>query len=129
MRLLLDTHIVIWAVAKRRRLPKQIVEALVDPDNSVGISAVSAWEIALKRRSGKLDFNGDFLASFYDSVRGLGFEPLGLTATHMVRGAQLDSRHKDPFDRMLAGQALVEGLTVVTADPAFKAMGVKVLWG
>lgn len=129
MRLLLDTHIFIWAVAKRRRLPKRVVEAIVDPDSSVIISAVSAWEIALKRRLGKLDFDGDFLASFDDGVRGLGFEPLGVTAAHMVRGAQLDSAHKDPFDRMLAGQALVENLKVVTADPAFAKMGVEVVWG
>ncbi|HRD78991.1 MAG TPA: hypothetical protein PK264_24145 [Hyphomicrobiaceae bacterium] len=69
-----------------------------------------------------------FLASFDERVRDLGFEPLALTATHLVRGALIDNAHMDPFDRMLAGQALSKGMSVISADQAIAALGVPVVW-
>jgi PIN domain nuclease of toxin-antitoxin system len=128
VKVLLDTHALIWAVRDRSKLSERAFDAIVDPDNSTIVSAVSAWEIALKRRLGKLEFDGDFLAHFDTRVRDLGFEPIGLTSTHMIRGAEIEALHKDPFDRMLSGQALSEGLTIVSTDRAFKALGVPVLW-
>lgn len=92
------------------------------------VSAVSAWEIALKHRLGKLEFDTTFLSDFDARIGHFGFEPLALTSPHMVRGAQLESPHKDPFDRMLAGQALIENLTLVTKDAEFKSFGVSTIW-
>jgi PIN domain nuclease of toxin-antitoxin system len=128
MRLLLDTNVLIWWVNSKRRFPAAAEAILTDPASQLLVSPVSAWEIALKRRLGKLDFDGAFLQNFDASVRNLGFETIGITSQHMVRGAELKAEHKDPFDRMLAGQALVEGLAVVTADPAFQTLGAKVVW-
>ena len=128
MRLLLDTHVLVWTLGEPAKLPERVVGPLVDPDNEVFVSAVSAWEIAVKRRLGKLDFDSAFLAAFDARVRDLGFAPLGLTSAEMIRGAEIDAVHKDPFDRMLAGQAIVGGLTVVTADPAIVALGAQAFW-
>lgn len=128
MRLLLDTHVLIWFLAKPEKLPPSVVQAIVASDNQVFVSVITAWEIAVKRRLGKLEFDADFLAAFDERVAGLGYEPMSLTAAHVVRGIELDSPHKDPFDRLLAGQALVEGLTMVTADAAMRSIGVPLMW-
>ncbi len=129
MKLLLDTHVLIWWLGARDRIPIQMQTALLDTANDVFVSTSCAWEISVKRRIGKLAFNAEFLANFDARVAGLGFTPLAVTAAHMVTGAEIESAHKDPFDRMLAGQARVEGLTVVTADPAFAGFRVAVMWG
>ncbi len=128
MRLLIDTHVLIWTVGAPNRIPQRVREALIDADNSVFASAATAWEIALKRRLGKLEFDKEFLARFDNRIEEMGFEPMSVSAAHMVRGAEIDSEHKDPFDRMLAGQALVEEMTVVTVDRAFRDLGVPVFW-
>lgn len=128
MNLLLDTHVLIWWLTDPSRVPEAVRDELLDPVNEVGVSAATAWEIALKRRLGKLDFDGDFLAAFDERVRDLGFAPRAVTSAHMIRGAEIDAAHKDPFDRMLAGQALVDGLNIVTADRSFANLGVEVLW-
>ena len=128
MRLLLDTHALIWWVGARAMVPVSVQDALIDSANDIHVSAASAWEIATKQRIGKLQFDADFLVDFDVRVRALGFVPLPATANHMVTGAQLASLHKDPFDRILAGQAIVEQLVVVTADKAFGTFGVQVLW-
>lgn len=129
MKLLADTHVLIWWLAARDRIPPKVQDALLDPINTVFVSAATAWEIALKRRLGKLDFDADFLADFDAGINMLGFTPLAVIARHMVTGAEIVGAHKDPFDRILAGQALVDGLTLITADPAFEALAVKVAWG
>lgn len=92
------------------------------------MSAATAWEIAVKCHIGKLNFDSAFLTAFDERARELGFAPLPVEATHAVRGATIDAPHKDPFDRMLAGQALVEGITMVSADPAFRLLGVEPRW-
>ena len=79
-------------------------------------------------RLGKLTFDQAFLADWDASVRGLSFSPMPVTSAQMIAGAQIQSPHKDPFDRMLAGQALVEQMAIVSADPAFRSLGVQVIW-
>lgn len=128
MRLLLDTHVLVWWLARPRRIPRATRDMLLDSANEVYVSAATAWEIAVKRRLGKLDFDADVLATFEDRVSGWGFEPMAISADQAVRGANIESPHKDPFDRMLAGQALTDGLTLVTADPAFASLGVSLAW-
>ena len=118
----------IWWLADAARVVEPVADAVLDPNNEVYVSAVTAWEIAVKRRLGKLVFDGAFLTAFDARVRELGFEPLTVTAAQMIRGAEIDAAHRDPFDRMLAGQAIVEGMTIVSADRAFAGLGVDVMW-
>ncbi|MDZ4843109.1 MAG: type II toxin-antitoxin system VapC family toxin [Hyphomicrobium aestuarii] len=101
---------------------------MLGASNTVFVGAATAWEIAVKYHIGKLEFDFTFLSNFDNSVRQLGFEPIAVTSSHAVRGAEIKAPHKDPFDRMLAGQALVEGATLVSADPAFDWLGVETWW-
>jgi PIN domain nuclease of toxin-antitoxin system len=129
MKLLIDTHVLIWWLGARERIPANVQAALIDVTNEVLVSAVSAWEIAVKRRLGKLDFDSRFIADFDARIAALGFAPLAISAAHAITGAEIEATQKDPFDRMLAGQVRVEGLTLVTADRAFDGLGVTVMWG
>lgn len=92
------------------------------------VSAVSVWEIANKNRLGKLDAVHDFSSEFAGLIARDGFRLLDLTAAHAMRAGCLPGTHRDPFDRLLAGQALVEDMTVLTNDPEIARFGCKVLW-
>jgi PIN domain nuclease of toxin-antitoxin system len=100
-------------------------------ENSAGpvlISVVSGFEVATKTRIRKLP-QADRIASDFEKIFDeFEFKPLGLTLAHCLRAGRLDGEHRDPFDRLIAGQALVEGLSVMTDDAAFKAFGVEVVW-
>ena len=128
MRVLLDTHVLIWMFETPAKIKKPTEDLIKDRANVVFVSAVSAWEIALKVRLGKLQFDANFLANFDVNVRGLSFVPIPIVSAQMIAGAGIPGSHNDPFDRLLAGQALVEQLSVVTADPAFKNLGVPIVW-
>ncbi len=128
MRLLIDTHVLIWWTGAAHLLPQTVRDALLDSTNEIIVSAATAWEIALKQRLGKLSFSPNFLVDFDANVLALSFRPMPVTAAHMVAGAEITAPHKDPFDRMLAGQARVEQLAVVTADQQFQSLGVQVFW-
>lgn len=128
MRLLLDTSALIMWMHRDRRLSAKLRRTLESGQHTLFVSSCSAWEIATKVRLGKLKFLPDFLADFDSNIRNLNVEPLAMSSLHSVTGAQLPSRHGDPFDRMLAGTAIVERLKVVTSDPAFKLLGVDTLW-
>lgn len=128
MKLLLDTHALVWIV-EAPVLVSQLVKGLVvDSRNTVLVSAASGWEIANKVRLGKMIFDETFLDAFDVRVRALGFEPVGVTAEHAVTGARLTGLHRDPFDRLLAGQAVVEHATLVSRDPAIPTLGVATVW-
>ena len=128
MRLLLDTRVVIWWVEDPDNLSSKVDAILLDPATSIFVSPVSAWEIAYKHRAGRLNFPSAFLKDFDKRIGDLGWRCLPLEFSHAVAGAQLPGKHKDPFDRMLAGQAAVEKLTVVTRDAKLKRMGVDTIW-
>ncbi len=128
MRLLIDTHVFLWVRREPSRVSTRVSELLIDPENAVFVSAATAWEIAIKVGKGKLNFDKDFLAAFDTRIRDLAWDPLSITAAHGTAAGALSGRHKDPFDRMLAAQTIVEGLTLVTADPAFKLLDVKTFW-
>ena len=128
MRLLLDTHVLLWAIAEPARLSKRARRLLEDESNDLLFSAASIWEIQLKRRSGKLTLPAEpgFLQQH---ILRLGVqEVLSITPDHAYRVLSLSSGHKDPFDCLLAAQCLAEDLPLVTADPAFATLGVQVLW-
>ena len=126
MRLLLDTHALIWALAQPRRLPARVAASVRDPENSVCLSAASTWEIAIKSTLGKISADVDEIVR---AARDAGFDELPISVAHTIRVRQLPLHHRDPFDRVLVAQAIEEGLTVVTHDVAFRAYGAPTLWG
>ena len=111
-----------------KRITARVASLLEDASTKIHVSTVSAWEIAIKVRLGKLTFDPGFLDDFDGSLRAIGFEPLDITAKHAVACASLPGQHKDPFDRLLAGQAKCEGLQLVSADPAMKLLGADPMW-
>ena len=125
MRLLLDTHVLFWALVGSPRLNTAAREAILDDGNEVFISAASLWEAAIKRSVGKLHFD---TAKVLAELARNGFRELPITLRHAVAAGDLPLHHKDPFDRMLIGQAVTEGLTIVTGDAALKPYGVTALW-
>lgn len=120
MNLLLDTHVLLWALDAPERLTDDARSVLADPRHRVVVSAASAWEISIKRALGKLRFDGD-LAPVLTAV---GFDPLPITVEQALAAGGLPAVHSDPFDRMLVAQARAEGLTLVSRDPVFEGYDV-----
>lgn len=112
MRLLLDTHTFLWWVSDWDQIAKPAREAIADPDNEVFVSAVSGWEIGVKKAKGRLTAPNNLTAV----VEEKQFQHLPLTFGHAERAATLPTHHRDPFDRMLVAQARVEGLVLITRD-------------
>jgi PIN domain nuclease of toxin-antitoxin system len=125
---LLDTHVLLWWVEGDERVTPRLRRLLARADEDVFVSAATAWEIATKARIGKLKTPKALLQNFVEAIEALGFLPLPITLRHGYAAGQLPGAHRDPFDRMLAAQARAEGLALVSADPAFAALGVLVLW-
>jgi PIN domain nuclease of toxin-antitoxin system len=127
MRLLLDTHALIWAATDVARLSAEARATIEDGTNDVLVSVVSAWEIAIKQSLGKLDLARPAEQWVPDVLRRTGFEVAELPLSSALRVRGLAWHHKDPFDRLLIAQALDQGYTIVSRDPAFEAYGVPVL--
>ena len=119
MRVLLDTHLLLWWLEANPALSQQASEVISHSQNTVFISAVSFWEIWLKQSLGKLRLPADFT----ERLAAESFENLPLTALHAQRIALLLWHHRDPFDRMLIAQAETENLVLLTADDALAAYG------
>ena len=127
--LLLDTHALLWFDTAPERLPDGVVTRLRDRSHSVYVSAVSAWELSIKNRLGKLPEADALLTTYADTLRTYGFAELPFTGVHALRDRELGLAHPDPFDRALVAQALVEGLHLVSRDPAVAAFpGVTIVW-
>ncbi len=122
MRLLVDTHLVLWAAAKSRSLPKEVFRLLEDPANELFYSAASLWEIAIKAALRRSDFRVD-LALLRPALAAMDFAELPVSGAHVERLASLPPIHKDPFDRMLVAQSLWEPLVLLTNDAALAAYG------
>lgn len=122
MRLLLDTHALLWWLADEG-LNDQARKAIADPANLVVVSAASAWEISIKKALGKLAAPDDL----EQQVQTGGFVPLAISIGHGIAAGRLPHHHEDPFDRVLIAQACAEGLTIVTRDKRFDAYGVPLL--
>ena len=122
MRLLLDTHALLWWLDADPRLDPAAVSAIGDAD-TVMVSAASAWEIAIKQALGKLTGPDDLAGELVTN----GFTPLPITVAHASTAGALPPHHPDPFDRMLVAQARLEGLTLVTRDPRLADYGVALL--
>ncbi len=126
---ILDTHAFMWGLTDPTRLGEVAFEVMRTRENRLFVSAASAWEIATKFRLGKLP-GADFLVrNFERYVAELGAQPLDISTSHALLGGSLDWEHRDPFDRMLAAQALIEGHRLITRDVAFSGVqGLEVIW-
>jgi PIN domain nuclease of toxin-antitoxin system len=128
MNLLLDTHALLWWFTDDERLSKPARQLIADAGNRVFVSAASAWEIATKQRLGKLPGVPEAASRYGELVAADGFEHLPITHRHSLCAGGFTGTHRDPFDRMLAAQSDLEGLPLVTRDPAFDAFGITTLW-
>jgi PIN domain nuclease of toxin-antitoxin system len=127
MRLLLDTHVLLWWVMDDERLPAGLDPLLNDPDTEAFVSAASAWEIAIKARLRKVE-PGPLGQGFAAAVERQGFLPLPITLEHAERAGALPPHHSDPFDRMLVAQAHAENLHLVSGDGVLDHYGVVRVW-
>jgi PIN domain nuclease of toxin-antitoxin system len=123
VKLLLDTHILLWWLADDERLPAPAAVVIADPDTEVVVSAATAWEISIKQAIGRLDAPDDLL----DAVATNDFGTLAITVDHAMAAGRLPAHHADPFDRMLIAQAQIEGFTLVSADTRFSDYEVELL--
>jgi PIN domain nuclease of toxin-antitoxin system len=128
MRLLLDTHALLWWFTDDAQLSATARAAIADEANEIFVSAVSAWEIATKQRIGKLALLPEASARFGELVAADGFTHLPVNHLHSLRAGSYAVEHRDPFDRMLAAQSELEGLLLVSCDRAFAAFACRTLW-
>ena len=128
MRLLLDTHTLAWWVLDDPHLSDRARDLLADPDNEIVASAVSAFEMATKHRLGKWDDIGEFVAGFENAMTAEGFQLLSISPAHAILAGRMPGAHRDPFDRLLAAQAEVDAMTLVTNDPRFGEFGSETVW-
>jgi PIN domain nuclease of toxin-antitoxin system len=126
--LLLDTHALVWWLTDDDSLSAAARRAIGDDTREVVVSAASAWEIATKQRLGKLDALPPVAEWFGALSSTNGFRHLDVTYLHALRAGGYSTAHRDPFDRMLAAQAEMEDLSLVTRDPAFELFGTSTLW-
>jgi PIN domain nuclease of toxin-antitoxin system len=126
--LLLDTHAFLWWVDDSPRLSARARRAIGKPAEPCYFSLASCWEICIKVSLGRLRLPESVDRFLAVHMAANGIQPLGLHLPHVSRVATLPFHHRDPFDRLLAAQALVEGLTVVSADAVFKKYGVDRIW-
>ena len=126
--LLLDTHALLWWLAEPDRLSPAAHQAISDPANRVHVSAASGWEIATKVRLGKLPATSELLDDLPQLLAAQGFETLPVTLLHGLHAGRYSMAHRDPFDRLLAAQAELGGLTLVSLDPALQSFPCNLLW-
>lgn len=128
MRLLLDTHTLLWWLDGDRRLSRRAKVAIADEDNQVFVSAASAWELATKARLGKLPGAVDVATDVAGCLGRQGFQELPMTVPHAQRAGSLKIDHRDPFDRMLIAQSQMEDLPIVSNERLFDGFGIHRLW-
>ena len=128
MRYLLDTHTLLWWLNGHAELSLPARAIIEDRQNVIYVSAASAWEIATKFRKGKLPSAAAILPDFTSMLFEEGFTDLSITTAHAVRSGLLPSDHADPFDRLLAAQAIIEDLALVSRDEKMPSLGVLTRW-
>jgi len=125
MRLLLDTHALLWWLADDERLSAKARKAIADPENIVFASAASGWEISVNRSLERIEVSFEALV---DAINECGFDMLPVSLQHGLIAGALPTHHRDPFDRMLVAQCQAEGLRLVSRNRQFANDGVDLLW-
>lgn len=128
MKLILDTHALLWWWTDDQRLPASARRLISASENTILVSAASAWEISTKQRLGKLDGIPEMNTRFTELVAADDFRHLPMTHLHSLRAGAFDCAHRDPFDRMLAAQSMLESAPLLTGDPAFAQFNIQTLW-
>ena len=129
MTYLLDTHVMLWALSEPTRLGRKARKIIENPASRLVVSAASAWEISTKHRLGKLPEADALLGAYSKHLDRLEANRLPVSEEHALLAGRLEWNHRDPFDRMLAAQAMVESLIIITGDPTFgDCRGVLTLW-
>ncbi|MSU36976.1 MAG: type II toxin-antitoxin system VapC family toxin [Pedosphaera sp.] len=128
MKLLLDTHVLLWWLADGRELTMRARRMIVNPGNEIWVSAASVWEIATKVRIGKLGMALSEVENIESICLEEKFRLLPIQFNHAARAGLLPGEHRDPFDRMLAAQAILNNLTVITKDTELGSLGARVYW-
>lgn len=128
MRLLLDTQALLWSAGAPERLSPRARRAIETGSNEVFVSAASVWEIAIKRQLGRLEFPRDIEDFLPERMAERSLLALPVLMPHVIQVASLPDVHRDPFDRLLIAQAIVEGLRLVTADRVLRKYAVQVVW-
>lgn len=128
LRLLLDTHALIWWLAGDEALSSRAREAIEDEGNSIAVSAASAMEIATKFRIGKLPDAAPLAQDFEAIIADQGFVELAITVLHALRAGEMNIAHKDPFDRFLIAQAQSEDMVLISNEALFDGFALKRLW-
>ncbi|WP_423222971.1 type II toxin-antitoxin system VapC family toxin [Candidatus Amarolinea aalborgensis] len=127
MRLLLDTQIFIWWDSESEKLPARVLQLCEDEANSLVLSVASIWEMQIKAQLGKLDLNRPLQEIIHEQERANRIELLSVQAAHVFGIQQLSFHHKDPFDRLLIAQAMVENIPVLSVDPLFAQYPIQVI--
>lgn len=128
MRILLDTHALLWAVLAPNSLSRRAGAMIADEGNEVVVSAASAWEIATKVRLGKLPGAEVLERDLLQVMESAGYTPMSIDPAAALRAGRLAGDHRDPFDRILAAQALAEDMPIISADKQLDAFGIRRLW-
>jgi PIN domain nuclease of toxin-antitoxin system len=128
VRVLLDTHVLLWWLAGDDRLPPGVGDLIDDPATRVHVSSASLWELVVKTAVGRLRLDDDPAVLFTEPLDAAGFRVLPVDRRHVLALPELPDLHRDPFDRMLVAQALVEDLDVVTGDQQVRRYPVRVVW-
>ncbi len=128
MRVLIDTHALIWAGLAPARIGRRATAILANKSNEVFVSAATAWEIATKVRLGKLPGAELLERDFIESVENAGYTLLPITAAQALRAGRLPGDHRDPFDRMIAAQALAEDIPIISMDNKLDSFGITRIW-
>lgn len=128
MNLLLDTHALLWAAHEPEKLSVLAASAMRDGNNQILVSAVSAMEIATKARKGRLEYDSDLAHRFVEEVTGRGFELVSISCAHAQQAGRYKAANQDPWDRLLAAQAHLADMTLVSCDSDMAGFNVKLLW-
>jgi PIN domain nuclease of toxin-antitoxin system len=128
MRILIDSHALIWSTVEPERLSRRARQILTDPAHELFFSTASLWELTIKIATGKLRPMGSSIRDVADVLRDRGIQILPIKIGHLERLESLPGHHRDPFDRLLLAQALEEELTVLTSDAMFKRYPAKIVW-
>ena len=128
MKYLLDTHAFLWFVSEDNRLSSKAQSIIINSQNEVYFSAVSAWEISIKIRLGRLTIEEDLEPFIIKQLAENNFSTLSITIFHSIYTSKLPNIHKDPFDRMIVAQAQVEDLSIISKDKNIKKYSVPVVW-